>query len=243
MASRPNGFAPSSVGMPSNSWAKTSGGSSLRAASTSSAGMYGFSSVEARKLAQSGSSPSPRLKRTTNPCLRPLGVPSINARPLRSTSVGRMADCQTSSKSRVIPASSITTNAYLRPRAGSGVSNVHTSIIPPVTSSSRLSCSFMRAVIGAKRSTSSRHASSASLYDGANHPTGCPAIATSLASRMPHADFPHRRPHMTTRNRAGCVAIATCPGCRLWRRTSTSPADEAPCLCFPRTDAIVSLVN
>ena len=215
MASRPKGFAPSSVGMPSNSWAKTSGGNSFRAASTSSAGIYGFSSVEARKDAQSGSSPSPRLNSTTNPCLRPFGVPKISARPLRSTSVGRMADCQTSIKSRVIPASSITTSAYLRPRAGSGVSSVQTSMIPPVTSSRRLSCSFMRAVMGAKRSTNSRHASSASLYDGANQPTGCPWSATSHASRIPQADFPHRRPHITTRNRAGWLAMATCPGWRL----------------------------
>ena len=202
MASKPNGLAPSSVGIPSNSWAKTSGGNSFRAASTSSAGMYGFSSVEARNDAQSGSSPSPRLKSTTNPCRRPFGVPKISARPLRSTSVGRMADCQISSKSRAIPASSMTTSAYLRPRAGSGVSSVQTSITPPVTSSKRLSCSFIRAVMGARRSTNSRHASSANLYDGANHPTGCPASATSQASRMPQADFPQRRPHMTTLNRA-----------------------------------------
>jgi len=68
-----------------------------------------------------------------------------------------------SSSLAILAASSMMTRPYLRPRELSGSISVHTSMLPPVISSSRFSVSFFAPVTPASVRFSSRQASEASL--------------------------------------------------------------------------------
>jgi hypothetical protein len=50
------------------------------------------------------------------------------------------------------------------------------------------------------------------LYDGATHHARPPANAASKHMALPSRVLPHRRPHASTLNRAGCKRAICCPG-------------------------------
>src|SRR2546426_3726547 len=91
-------------------------------------------------------------------------------------------------------------------------SSDHMSKIPPVTSSSRCSCSLLFRTMGWSSSVSRRQSSLRFLYVGENHAHGarCSTVV-SVVSSSQRVSFPHRRPAASPLNRLVSRRTVACP--------------------------------